>query len=237
MGAHDDQVGRPLLRARRDDVRRLAELDERGMAHAGAVELGLRRREELLALVAQRLLDPADLVIPADKFEAASRSDVVILSGPTSDHVRAMVHLDGEADTFLVTSRAVDARVIQHMDTTAGAAALYEQLEGRRLNIQTIFSLIFIVIALLLLFGAIWGALIELTGSVCPLTPLEVALRQQAGQAGYAGGFIEHYVAGLIYPGGLSRSIQVFLGLFVLGLNGVVYQRLWRRETRPAPGP
>ena len=23
----------------------------------------------------------------------------------------------------------------------------------------------------------------------------------------------------------------------VLGLNGVVYQRLWRRETRPAPGP
>lgn len=92
--------------------------------------------------------------------------------------------------------------------------------------------------------AAIWGALIEFTGSVCPLTPLEVALRAQAGQAGYAGGFIEHYVAGLIYPGGLSRSVQVFLGLFVLGLNGVVYQRLWRRgrpgpgaETHPAAGP
>ena len=84
--------------------------------------------------------------------------------------------------------------------------------------------------------AAIWGALIEFTGSVCPLTPLEVALRQQAGQSGYGGGFIEHYVAGLIYPGGLSRSIQVFLGLFVLGLNGVVYQRLWRRG-RAGPGP
>ena len=85
--------------------------------------------------------------------------------------------------------------------------------------------------------AAIWGALIEFTGSVCPLTPLEVALREQAGQAGYAGGFIEHYVAGLIYPGGLNRTVQVFLGLFVVGLNGVVYGRLWRRETRPAPGP
>lgn len=83
--------------------------------------------------------------------------------------------------------------------------------------------------------AVIWGALIEFSGSVCPLTPLEVALRQQAGQAGYAGGFIEHYVAGLIYPGGLSRIVQLFLGFFVLGLNGVVYQRLWRRS-RAGPG-
>ena len=92
--------------------------------------------------------------------------------------------------------------------------------------------------------AVIWGALIEFSGSVCPLTPLEVALRQQAGQAGYAGGFIEHYVAGLIYPGGISRGLQLFLGLFVLGLNGVVYQRLWRRgrlgpgaETHPGARP
>ena len=83
--------------------------------------------------------------------------------------------------------------------------------------------------------AATWGALIEFTGSVCPLTPLEVALRQQAGQAGYAGGFIEHYVSGLIYPGGLTRLTQVFLGLFVLGVNSVAYLRLWRR-TRARPG-
>lgn len=76
----------------------------------------------------------------------------------------------------------------------------------------------------------VWGALIEFTGGVCPLTPLEVALRQQAGQAGYAGGFIEHYVSGLIYPDGLSRLTQLFLGLFVLMVNGLAYLRLWRRN-------
>ncbi len=86
----------------------------------------------------------------------------------------------------------------------------------------------------------LWGAAIEFTGGICPLTPLEVSLRQQAGDAGYSGGFIEHYVAGAIYPGGLSRTIQVAMGLAVLALNGLVYLRLWRRraaETRPTAAP
>lgn len=88
--------------------------------------------------------------------------------------------------------------------------------------------------------AALWGAIIELTGGVCPLTPLEVALRQRAGDAGYSGGFIEHYVTGLIYPEGLTRGTQVALGLGVLVLNSLVYARLWarrRRETRPPGAP
>ena len=86
----------------------------------------------------------------------------------------------------------------------------------------------------------VWGAAIEFTGGICPLTPIEVSLRQQAGEAGYSGGFIEHYIAGTIYPGGLSRTLQVVMGLIVLALNGLVYLRLWRRrgaETRPAALP
>jgi len=86
----------------------------------------------------------------------------------------------------------------------------------------------------------LWGAAIEFTGGICPLTPIEVSLRQQAGEAGYSGGFIEHYIAGTIYPGGLSRTLQVVMGLTVLALNGLVYLRLWRRrgaETRPAALP
>jgi len=86
----------------------------------------------------------------------------------------------------------------------------------------------------------LWGAAIEFTGGICPLTPIEVSLRQQAGEAGYTGGFIEHYIAGTIYPGGLSRTLQVVMGLIVLALNGLVYLRLWRRrgaETRPAALP
>jgi hypothetical protein len=86
----------------------------------------------------------------------------------------------------------------------------------------------------------LWGAFIEFTGGVCPLTPLEVSLRQRAGDAGYAGGFIEHYIAGIVYPDGLSRMTQALLGLTVVALNGLVYLRLWRRrgaETRPTELP
>lgn len=68
-----------------------------------------------------------------------------------------------------------------------------------------------------------WGAGIELSGGICPLTPLENALRRAAGEAGYAGGFIEHYLLPLIYPAGLTREVQIALGLFVLLANVLVY--------------
>ena len=47
-----------------------------------------------------------------------------------------------------------------------------------------------------------WGAWIEFTGSICPLTPLEIGLRARGGETAYRGGFIEHYVTALIYPEG-----------------------------------
>jgi hypothetical protein len=71
--------------------------------------------------------------------------------------------------------------------------------------------------------AAVWGVLIEFAGWVCPLTPLENTLRRRAGGVGYEGGFIDHYVAGLIYPQGLTRSSQVVIGILVLTINLVVY--------------
>jgi hypothetical protein len=79
---------------------------------------------------------------------------------------------------------------------------------------------------------ALWGAWVEVAGWVCPLTPLENALRRAAGEAGYAGGFLEHYVAPILYPPGLTRGIQVALGIAVLALNVVVYSAAWRRRSR-----
>lgn len=81
---------------------------------------------------------------------------------------------------------------------------------------------------------ALWGAWVELAGWVCPLTPLEVTLRRRAGEAGYAGGFIEHYVTALLYPEGLTREVQVALGILVIVLNLGVYAVVWRRGRAPA---
>ncbi len=82
---------------------------------------------------------------------------------------------------------------------------------------------------------ALWGAWVALAGWICPLTPLEIELRQRAGEGGYAGGFLEHYLVPILYPGGLTRGIQIGLGVFVLVLNIAIYAaitRRWRRSRR-----
>ncbi len=76
---------------------------------------------------------------------------------------------------------------------------------------------------------ALWGALISLFGWICPLTPLENNLRFLAGQEGYSGGFIEHYLTPVIYPDGLTRTAQIVMGVFVVAVNAFCYRWAWRR--------
>ena len=78
--------------------------------------------------------------------------------------------------------------------------------------------------------AAVWGALIELRGWVCPLTPLEKSLRAAAGDAGYQGGFIEHYLLPVLYPAGLTRDVQLTLGSLVIAVNIVIYGIVLRRR-------
>jgi|SRR6185437_13741033 len=77
-----------------------------------------------------------------------------------------------------------------------------------------------------------WGALVEFTGMICPLTPLEVKLRQLGGAAGYRGDFISHYITATLYPAGLTRTLQIWLGLAVLAVNAVAYGYLLARRQR-----
>lgn len=79
-----------------------------------------------------------------------------------------------------------------------------------------------------------WGVIVECLHLGCPLTPWENQLRRMAGQAGYEGGFIEHYLIPLIYPAGLTPAIQLWLGAIVVLVNAAVYAWLigrWRRKT------
>jgi Protein of Unknown function (DUF2784) len=78
----------------------------------------------------------------------------------------------------------------------------------------------------------LWGAAIEFTGFVCPLTPLEVLLRKLGGEAGYEGGFIEHYITALIYPAGLTRGLQILLGFLALLPNVAIYGYLLIRARK-----
>ena len=80
--------------------------------------------------------------------------------------------------------------------------------------------------------GALWGAFVEITGRICPLTLWENSLRQSAGESGYAESFVEHYLLPVIYPAGLTRSIQFCIAGFVIVVNVVIYGWLLYRCKR-----
>lgn len=82
--------------------------------------------------------------------------------------------------------------------------------------------------------AAVWGVMIEFTGWLCPLTPLENWLRVRGGELGYSGGFIEHYIQPVLYPSGLTRGIQIALGTLVVLLNLTAYSIVLSRSRRRA---
>ena len=73
--------------------------------------------------------------------------------------------------------------------------------------------------------AVLWGAFIELSGGICPLTPLENKLRAVNGNV-YSGDFIDHYIMPVIYPSGLTHQMQIALGIAVIIINGIIYG-LW----------
>ncbi len=80
-----------------------------------------------------------------------------------------------------------------------------------------------------------WGALVELGGWPCPLTPLEHWLRQLANAEGYAGGFVDRYLLPVVYPAALTREGQKVLGVLVCVVNAAVYWLVWQRRVTPPP--
>lgn len=84
--------------------------------------------------------------------------------------------------------------------------------------------------ALLHIPAALWGGWIEISGSICPLTPLENWLRELSGSRGYSGGFIEHYLLPVLYPPDLTRTVQYALAAVVVVVNLLVYARVWREK-------
>jgi len=78
--------------------------------------------------------------------------------------------------------------------------------------------------------AATWGAFVELTGRICPLTTLENSLRSSAGQEGYANSFVEQYIVPVIYPAGLTRNLQFVLATLVVTVNVIIYATIVIRK-------
>src|SRR5882724_8495219 len=80
--------------------------------------------------------------------------------------------------------------------------------------------------------AVIWAALVEVSGWVCPLTPLENWLRRKGGQDGYPSNFITYYLLPILYPEGLTREVQITLGVIVVLINSAIYSWILRSKKR-----
>ena len=78
--------------------------------------------------------------------------------------------------------------------------------------------------------AVLWAAMVEFSGWICPLTPLENWLRQQGGGAGYRSDFIAHYIVPVLYPAGLTRELQIVLGILVIVVNLGIYWRVLKSK-------
>jgi hypothetical protein len=87
-------------------------------------------------------------------------------------------------------------------------------------------------IAWLHLPAAVWGTVVEFTGWICPLTPLENRLHEQGGEAPYRSDFIAEHLLPLLYPEDLTHNVQLLLGTGVVVLNAAVYWGLWQMQMR-----
>lgn len=80
----------------------------------------------------------------------------------------------------------------------------------------------------------LWSSLVNLAGWTCPLTPLENRCRAAAKSGGYPGGFVEHYLGPLVYPGGMPRRLELIAGFSILAWNAAVYAAVYWQITRPS---
>jgi two-component system nitrogen regulation sensor histidine kinase NtrY len=121
-------------------------------------------------------------LVPEWAMRQAREGDVAILTGDNEDRVRALVRLDQFPGAFLYVGRFIEPQVLYHMEQTQRAVAQYERLEGERSGVQITFAIVFLVVALLFLFAAVWVGLNFATQLAKPISGLiEAAERVRGG--------------------------------------------------------
>ncbi len=136
------------------------------------------RRMQIVARSSFSVLMEFDLDIPEESYDQADRGETAILVSPTRDRVRALVALDPVVGLYLYTGRLIDDRVLSAVRGTEDAARLYHKLELDRSSLQITSGVIYAVLALLMLLGAIWYAIISASKLVKPVTRLASAAQK-----------------------------------------------------------
>ena len=166
----------PILDFNRSQLARLLSLhaELRQLDEAAVID----GRRDVLANANFSVAMAFSIDLPDWAFNQARQGQVVVLPNQSGDRVRALVQLDPVTDTFLYVGRLVDPKVLAHVDKASSAAQIYQDLENRRSTMQITFAFVFVVVALLILFAAIWLALIFASQIAKPLGSLADAAEQ-----------------------------------------------------------
>ena len=113
-----------------------------------------------------------EIGIPALALEQMKSGELVTISEPDDDRVRALIRLENFFDGYLYVSRFVDTKVLEHVKAAQDAVADYQAIEGDRSAIQLRFNIVFLVVGLLVLMSAIWIGLSIATQMVEPISKL-----------------------------------------------------------------
>jgi two-component system nitrogen regulation sensor histidine kinase NtrY len=116
--------------------------------------------------------------VPDSAMQQADAGNIAVLTSDNDDRVRALVKLPQFGDVYLYVGRFIDPTVIAHMQQTQSAVAQYQKLESERSQFQFALSVLFLVVGLLLLTGAVWTGLSFATRMARPISSLAAAAEQ-----------------------------------------------------------
>jgi two-component system, NtrC family, nitrogen regulation sensor histidine kinase NtrY len=119
--------------------------------------------------------------VPDSAMQQADAGNVAVMTSDNDDRVRALVKLPQFGDVYLYVGRFIDPTVIAHMQQTQKAVAQYQKLEGERSQFQFALSVLFLIVGLLLLSGAVWAGLTFATRMARPISWLAAAAEQVRG--------------------------------------------------------
>jgi two-component system nitrogen regulation sensor histidine kinase NtrY len=190
LGEHKDIIRGDVLAMEGDLDREIEDgiLTPAKLGNFVNAQAALRSLNEAMVLQHGHILAQTQLTfslaferLPPDDLERADHGEVVVLL-EEQDKVRALVKLKSLPDAYLLVGRFIDSKVLAHVDSANGSVQQYKRLKSNIFGIQIQFSIVFVLLALLLLFGAVWYGMHFASRLIIPITKLvKAAERVRAG--------------------------------------------------------
>lgn len=186
---HRDNIRGDVIAMANDVDRELGQglLDRERLNSLIDAQVKVRLLSEAVVLLKGKIIGQSQLTfslafeqLAAGTFERADRGEVVVTMEGL-DKVRGLIRLKSIPDTYLLVGRFVDAKVVSHVESAEGGVKEYRRLKENISGLQLEFVVVFVLLALLLLFAAVWYGMLFAARLIVPITNLVGATERVRG--------------------------------------------------------